>query len=320
MKITPLPPLNSLVAFEAASRHLSFTLAAHELNVTQGAISRQIRHLEDFLGSALFSRINRNIQLTMTGLQYRKAINMALVDIASATGEVKKWQGENKVTVSTTSAMAALWLLPRIASFQNEHEEIDLRIMASDSIQDLRQQECDFNLFYCRTPPENMQASALFSEVVFPVCSPDYLQKVGPLSSPEEIFSKTLLFLEDSHTDWLSWEQWFTAVHLPQFTPKNRLNINNYPMLLQAAINGQGVALAWGELSENYLESGALIRPVNQTLRTTSYFSMLEATDTGRVTASVRLFREWLLNQRPATVSVALLFFLLHQYWFHVVQ
>ncbi|MFG6657129.1 LysR substrate-binding domain-containing protein [Scandinavium sp. M-37] len=302
MKITPLPPLNSLVAFEAASRHLSFTLAAHELNVTQGAISRQVRHLEDFLGSALFTRLNRNIYLTETGLQYRQAISAALVDIARATGEIKKWQGEHKVTVSTTSAMAALWLLPRVASFQSEHEEIDLRIVASDSIQNLHKQECDFGLFYCRTPPENMQTFALFSEVVFPVCSPDYLQKVGPLSSAEDIFSKTLLFLEDSHTDWLSWEQWFTAVNLPQFTPKNRLNINNYPMLLQAAINGQGVALAWGELSDCYLESGALIRPVSHALRTNSCFSILEVANTGRVTASVRLFREWLLNQRSTSV------------------
>lgn len=299
MKIKPLPPLNSLVAFEAASRHMSFTLAAHELSVTQSAISRQIRHLEDFLGTALFTRINRNIHLTTTGQLYFKSVSSALIDVASATGDIKKWQGEKKVTVSTTSAMAALWLLPRVASFQNVHEEIDLRILASDSIRDLRKQECDIALFYCRTPPQNMKATPLFSEQVFPVCSPVYLEKIGPLATPDAIFSKTLLFLEDAHADWLSWAQWFAAVELPQFQPKNHVNINNYPMLLQAAINGQGVALAWGALVDTYLESGALVRPVPYMLRTHSCFSLLEPIEKGVMSVSVRLFREWLLEQCP---------------------
>lgn len=209
MKINPLPPLNSLVAFEASARRLSFTLAANELNVTQGAISRQIRHLEEYLGTALFKRVNRNIHLTPTGLQYYQFVSNALTDIASATGDVKKWQGEHKVTVSTTSAMAALWLLPKVVSFQNEYEDIDLRILASDSIHDLRKQDCDIALYYCRSPPANMKATPLFPEHVFPVCSPSYLAKIGTQSAPEDIFSKTLLFLEDSHSEWLSWEQWF---------------------------------------------------------------------------------------------------------------
>jgi LysR family glycine cleavage system transcriptional activator len=305
MKIKPLPPLNSLVAFEAAARHLSFTLAAHELSVTQGAISRQIRQLEEFLGSALFTRINRHIHLTTTGLQYYQSISNALIDIASVTGDVKKWQGEHKVTVATTNAMAALWLLPRVAAFQSEHEEIDLRILASDSIHDLRRLDCDIALFYCRTPPLNMKATPLFSEQVFPVCSPSYLARIGSPTTPEGLFSKTLLFLEDSHTDWLDWEEWFAVVNLPPFQPKNHININNYPMLLQAAINGQGIALAWASLVDSYLESGALIRPVSHTLSTASSFSLLEPVGKGVIPNSVRLFREWLLKQCPAAVAQA---------------
>ena len=120
MKIKPLPPLNSLVAFEASARQLSFTLAAEELNVTQGAISRQIRQLEEYLGKAMFTRANRSINLTPTGLQYYQSVSHSLLDIAQVTGEVKKWQGEQKITVATTNAMAALWLLPKVAEFQNE--------------------------------------------------------------------------------------------------------------------------------------------------------------------------------------------------------
>lgn len=305
MKITPLPPLNSLVAFEAASRHLSFTLAAHELNVTQGAVSRQIRQLEEYLGTALFTRINRSIHLTPTGNHYYQSISNSLIDISTITGDVKKWQGDSKVTVVTTDAMAALWLLPRVSEFQNQHEDIDLRILVCDTLQGLRQMECNIALFYCRTPPPNMRATPLFSEQVFPVCSPGYLAKIGSPTRPDDIFNKTLLFLEDAHADWMNWREWFSAVGLPDYRPKNRVNINNYPMLLQAAINGQGIALAWGELSDNYLASGALVRPVPHAFATPSSFSMLEPLEKSVVPASVKLFRQWLLQQCSLTAGAA---------------
>ncbi|MBL1377620.1 LysR substrate-binding domain-containing protein [Zobellella iuensis] len=303
MKLKPLPPMNSLIVFEAAARHLSFTLAASELNVTQGAISRQIRQLEDYLGKALFVRASRSITLTPTGLQYYQTVYRALLDVAQATGEIKKWQGEQQVTVATTNAMAALWLLPKVASFQQQHEEIDLRILATDNIVDLRRLDCDLALFYCRVPPAEMKVTPLFPEEVFPVCSPDYLARLGECHSPEEIFGKTLLYLDESQRDWLNWPEWFESVGLPVTAPRNRVNINNYPMLLQAAINGQGIALAWGSLVDDYLQSGALVRPVDTVLRTQASFSMLEPQGRGLVPASVKLFRSWLLEQLPGQVG-----------------
>ncbi|TDH99330.1 LysR family transcriptional regulator, partial [Acinetobacter baumannii] len=150
MKIKPLPPMNSLIVFEAAARHLSFTKAANELNVTQGAISRQIRQLEEYLGKELFLRANRNISLTPTGLQYYQTIYSALLDVAQATAEIKKWQGEHQITVATTNAMAALWLLPKVAAFQQNNEGVDLRILTTDNISDLHKMDFDLALFYCR--------------------------------------------------------------------------------------------------------------------------------------------------------------------------
>ena len=303
MKIKPLPPLNSLVAFESSARHLSFTLAADELNVTQGAVSRQIKLLEDFLGKALFTRANRSINLTPTGLQYYQAISQSLLDIAQVTGDVKQWQGEHKVTVATSNAMAALWLLPKVAQFQNEHEDIDIRILASDNVLDLRRQDCDLALFYCHTTPSEMNATILFSEEVFPVCSPLYYEKIGSPTDPDKIFNNTQLYLEDSQRDWVNWEQWFEGVGLPNITPRNRMNINNYPMLVQAAINGQGIALAWGALVDDYLQSGALIRPVEHVLSTSSNFCMLEPKERVRLSTSVKCFRDWLLYQLPEEVD-----------------
>jgi LysR family glycine cleavage system transcriptional activator len=303
MKIKPLPPMNSLIVFEAAARHLSFTKAAEELTVTQGAISRQIRQLEEYLGKELFIRSNRNISLTPTGLQYYQTIYSSLLNVAQATAEIKKWQGEHQITVATTNAMAALWLLPKVASFQQNNEGVDLRILTTENILDLHKMDFDLALFYCRTPPERMNVTTLFPEEVFPVCSPSYLAQFNADSTPEDIFGKALLYLDDSQKDWITWAEWFEAVNYPVVKPKNRVNINNYPMLLQAAINGQGVALAWGSLIDDYLQSGTLVRPVETVLRTQANFCMLEPSDRGMIPSSVKHFRNWLLDQLPGQVG-----------------
>ncbi|KQE90365.1 LysR substrate-binding domain-containing protein [Acinetobacter lactucae] len=303
MKIKPLPPMNSLIVFEAAARHLSFTQAANELNVTQGAISRQIRQLEEYLGKELFIRANRNISLTPMGLQYYQTIYSALLNVAQATAEIKKWQGEHQITVATTNAMAALWLLPKVATFQQNNEGVDLRILTTENILDLQKMDFDLALFYCRKPPAGMKVTTLFPEEVFPVCSPNYLAQFKENSTPEEIFGKTLLYLDDSQKDWITWAEWFQAVNYPVVKPKNRVNINNYPMLLQAAINGQGVALAWGSLIDDYLKNGSLVRPVETVLRTEANFSMLEPSDRGVIPSSVKHFRSWLLEQLPGQVG-----------------
>ncbi|QDK98346.1 LysR family transcriptional regulator [Acinetobacter tandoii] len=303
MKIKPLPPMNSLIVFEAAARHLSFTKAAEELNVTQGAISRQIRQLEEYLGKELFVRANRNISLTPTGLQYYQTIYSSLLNVAQATAEIKKWQGEHQITVATTNAMAALWLLPKVASFQQNNEGVDLRILTTENIQDLHKMDFDLALFYCRTPPLGMKVTTLFPEEVFPVCSPSYLAQFNAESTPDNIFGKSLLSLDDSQKDWITWGEWFEAVNYSVVKPKNRVNINNYPMLLQAAINGQGVALAWGSLVDDYLQAGTLIRPVETVLRTQANFCMLEPSDRGVIPSSVKHFRNWLLDQLPGQVG-----------------
>lgn len=298
MKIKPLPPMNSLIVFEVAARYQSFTQAADELNVTQGAVSRQIRHLEEYLGKELFFRANRRISLTPTGLQYYQSIYGALINIAQATGDIKKWRGDNQVTVATTHAMAALWLLPKVAPFQR-NESIDLRILATDNIVDLHTMDCDLALFYCRVPPLGMEVTPLFPEEVFPVCSPGYLEQFNSDSAPEQIFGGTLLYLDEPRKDWMTWPEWFSAVDYPVFIPKNKININNYTMLLQAAINSQGIALAWGSLVDDYLKSGVLVRPVDKVLRTSENFYMLEPMGRGKTSPSAHKFREWLLQQLP---------------------
>lgn len=303
MKISPLPPLNSLVAFEAAARHLSFTLAADELHVTQGAISRQIRVLENYLGKPLFERANRTIKLTTMGQRYVQTVRQALTDIASITDEVRTWQGMYQLTVATTSAMASLWLLPKIAEFQRDHENIELRIVATEQISNLSRVESDVALFYCRTPPSTMQATTLFHEEVFPICSPGYLERYGPFTGPEALLDCTLLSLEDADQDWMSWKQWFSGVDVAFRPPRRRLNTNSYSMLVQAALMDQGIALGWSQLVDDYLANGQLVRPVETVLRTQARFCLLEHAQTRSTRRGIGAFREWLLNSVPKEVG-----------------
>jgi len=298
LKIKPLPPLNSLVAFEAAARHLSFTRAGMELNVTQGAISRQIRHLEEYLGRSLFVRDKRNLSLTQTGEDYFYSIQQSLQLLANATADVLQWKDSSQITVATSNAMASLWLLPRLSEFQNRHPDIDVRIVASDMLKGVMPTEFDMALYYCRKPPAGMTATPLFHERVFPVCSPRFLEN-QQLEKAEDIFSTTLLLL-DSGKEWMGWNEWFQQMDLNPAPPRRRLTLNNYPMLIQAALNGQGVSLGWEQLISNYLESGLLVRPVPVELNTEACFYMLEPEVMHRRKSGVDEFRSWLLDRVAA--------------------
>lgn len=297
MKIQPLPPLHSLIAFESAARHLSFTLAAKELNVTQGAVSRQVRLLEDYLGKVLFTRTTRAMSLTPTGLLYFETVRDCMTRLARTTGEIRQWQGDQQVTVATSTAMASLWLLPKVAEFQSQHEDIDLRIIAHDHVQDFSRLECDLALYYCNTPPKGMAVTPLFSEEIFLVCSPGYLAKNPQLSSLDGLSSCTWLWLEDPQRDWIGWPEWFKRLGHEPLTPRHRVNINSYSMLIQSAISGQGVALAWNKLVDDPLDSGVLVKPNDLVLRTDAKFCLLEPESERGLRDSVRLFRKWLMAQ-----------------------
>jgi len=304
MKLQPLPPLNSLVAFEAAARHLSFTVAARELNVTQGAISRQVRLLEDYLGAALFTRTTREINLTAIGSQYFESVRDTLQQIAHATAGVRHWQGAQQVTVVTSTAMASLWLLPLVPEFQRQNEEIDLRIIATDQVSDFSRLDCDLALYYCSTQPKNMKVTPLFNEEIFPVCSPAYLAQHPGIETLEQLGGCTWLWLEDQHRDWIGWMEWFARLGYPAPEPRRRININSYSMLIQSALAGQGIALAWSGLLSNHLHTGSLVRPTQTILRTDAKFCLLEPQGRATNRQSVNCFRQWLMAHQAETIDI----------------
>lgn len=296
MHIKPLPPLNSLVAFTAAAKHLSFTKASVELHVTQGAVSRQVRHLEDFLGQALFIREKRSLRLTATGQEYYAQAQRALSLIADATSQAQKPHNDSQITIITSNAMATFWLLPRVTEFQTLFPHIDLRILAVDSITSLENSDFDIALFYCRTPPPKLKATKLFNEIVYPVCSPAYLEANPHITEPDSLLNGTLLSLELDE-EWFSWKELFDACGIHYHVDAyRRLKINNYPLIIQSALNGQGIALAWVNLVDDYLNSGLLVRPIETEVRTSSQFYLLQPTGFSQEKQGVKNFRSWLLS------------------------
>ena len=274
MRIKPLPPLNSLVAFEAAARHLSFTRAAEEISVTQGAVSRQIRLLEGFLGVQLFARDTRNLRMTSTGAQYYETVRNSLHEISQSTNEILQQSRDEQITVITSYAMASFWLLPRYSEFQEQYPNVDLRIVSVNSFSDVSHFEYDLALFFRAVPPKDLEVTPLFGEKAFPVCSPKYLERNPSLADPNNLAQATLLTLEENE-DWVRWRDWFEESDLELPDNIRRIQMNNYPLLIQAALNGQGFALGWERLVDDYLESGLLTRPIAFEVSTTSQFYLM---------------------------------------------
>ncbi|WP_290649961.1 LysR substrate-binding domain-containing protein [Aquisalimonas sp.] len=294
MRIRPLPPLNSLVVFEAVARHLSVTKAADELRVTQGAISRQVRHLEAYLETALFTRKKKRLQLTATGLSYYKTVRPLLLTLSDATAEITQARDDEPITVVTTNAMASFWLLPKYQAFQELYPDINLRILAVDSQQDIHQSEFDLALFYRRELPRTLRSTPLFEEQLFPVCSPTFLARHPELQELSDLSRVKLLSL-DVNDEWFGWPDWFAEFGIPyDGKTLQQLNMNNYLLVVQAALNGQGVALAWKHLVDDYLNSGLLVAPFSARFKTPSQFYLLEPER--RPKPGVDRFRQWLLQ------------------------
>ena len=289
-----LPPLKSLVYFEAAARLQSFTRASAELNVTQGAVSRQIRQLESFLGRRLFARKKRQIFLTDDGHNYYVSIAHLLRQIGEVTNNLVNPSQPDQVTLVTSSALASMYLLPKIPAFRQIHDDIQIRIVARDDLSKLDDADHDIALYYCRKPPQNRDCIVLFYEHVFPVCSPDYFSTHRAQFDTTDGLDTNLIWLE-SDEDWINWPEWLRAMDIEIETFHNRLVVNHYPMVVQAALAGQGIALAWSNLVDAELERGALIRPLKESLRTEAGFYLMLPGERG-ATQQTRIFRDWLRN------------------------
>jgi LysR family glycine cleavage system transcriptional activator len=291
----PLPSLNGLRAFEAAARHLSFTRAAAELNVTQTAISHQIHRLEQQIGIPLFVRRNRALLLTREAEAYLPSVRTAFEDLRRATARLRRPDREGLITVSTTASLAAKWLVTRVAAFQDANPGIEVRITTSPHLVDFEREEVDIAVRYGRGSWPGLRANWLMAEDIFPVCSPALLRGDRPLRRPEDLAHHTLLHATVSREDW---QLWLTAAGLPVTLATRRgMSFDQSFMAIQAAVEGLGIALGRTRFVEADIAAGRLVVPA------VAGFYVVAPEETAD-TPRIALFRDWLIGSvAPGSVA-----------------
>ena len=284
-----LPPLGPLKVFESAGRLENFTRAGRELGLSQAAVSQQVKVLEEHLGVALFARRHRNVALTSEGARLLRSARVALELVARTAREIRRGQSPSNLRVAADLAFAHQSLMPRIADFIDGHPHIVPSIVASDYEADCLRDDVDVAILYGNGVWPGYQTRFLFGEEIFPVCSSAYLEAHGDIDI-NHLDDHVLLDLQ-GRWDWVSWTQWATEVglHIPDSTRVREFN--NFPLLTEATVNGEGVALGWKYLSDAHLDTGALIRLSDLSLVTDRGYYLVTRDGPARLAEE---FCEWL--------------------------
>jgi LysR family transcriptional regulator, glycine cleavage system transcriptional activator len=294
-----LPSLDLLKGFEAAARHLSFTRAAEELYLTQSALSRQVQALEEQLGLPLFERRHRQLLLTEAGQVLQAASKAVLEQLAQAVAAIRRDQATRPLTVSTNQPFASLWLIPRLARFRERHPGVDVYISADNRIVDLERERIDLAVRYCTeaiAPPGSVR---LFGERLVPVCSRRLARdRSRPLKRPEDLARHVLLHIDDERGrfPWLNWSVWLAAIGVRELTPAGSLRFNHFHEVMQAAVDGQGVALGRVPLIDSLLKEGKLVAPFRNRYATTRAYFIVRA-EHAAARPEARAFVDWLQEE-----------------------
>jgi LysR family transcriptional regulator, glycine cleavage system transcriptional activator len=302
-----------LRAFEAVARRSSFSAAAEELHLTQPAISRQIKGLEDELGAPLFLRGTRRVELTVAGTQLLRGVIPLLQRLDTTVRQIRSSRGRRHVSISTFASFASLWLLPRLALFQTAHPDIDIRISANDQLIDLDDPDIDLVLRYCHPDIAPAGATRLFGEVVTPAVGRGLAEQavrgqVPPLVEPADLARHTLIEGDNVQPSSVcrSWRSWLREQDLARLEPQRELVLNYDYQKVQAALSGQGVVLARLPLVAESLERGELVEPFGAARRLVSPFAywLIECKNGQPARPEVTLFAHWLVTQAEQTRRV----------------
>jgi len=289
-RLLSLPPLELLRGFVAVGRCMNVTAAARELAITQPALSRQIRALEEALGCALFERRHRGLEFTPAGSRLFRSADVWLEQLGDAVDALRP-SDPDSVALTTSAGFAALWLLPRMGEFQRAHPDIELRVVASNRLLDLDRENVDLAIRYCPPPIAPSGAVRLFDEQLLPVA-----RTAVEINDPEQLGRQVLLEYDDPEHPLLQWAHWFQSSGVSRTKPRRVIRFTQYDQVIQAALAGNGVALARLELVRPHLDSGVLQRATRARPLPLDYAYWLVCRQRalGRGGAAVR---KWLLAQ-----------------------
>ncbi|KUZ79153.1 transcriptional regulator GcvA [Burkholderia ubonensis] len=287
-RLSRLPPLNALRAFEVSARHLNFRAAADEIGVTQGAVAQQVRHLEDVLGLRLFERLPRGLALTHDGAAYFSDVQRALNAIADATDKLVKRRAT--LTISTTPSFASKWLIPRLARFTDAHPDLDVRVIADAQLATFRHDGVDLAIRYGKPPfGKSLAAHLLFALDIYAVCSPLLLAAPAPLRA-----LAGHVLLHDGHD---LWPEFLAALPEPvDVDPHKGLRFNQTSLAIDAAVAGQGIALATDPLVERDIAAGRLVKPFEFAFPLSVGFYLVYPGER-RDDDDLAVMRDWLIAQ-----------------------
>ncbi|HEX3888719.1 MAG TPA: transcriptional regulator GcvA [Phenylobacterium sp.] len=295
-----LPPLNALRAFEAAARHLNFSRAADELSVTPGAVSQQIQNLEDYVGAALFKRTPKGLLLTDAAQTALPALREAFDRLAEAASLLTAAVDGRRLTLTAPPSFAAKWLVPRLGAFEQKHPQVDVWLSAAIELVDLNAGEVDVAIRYGAGRYPGFEVRRLFSETVIPVASPDHLA-MTPLDTPADLANHVLLHDGSPDTDdsCPDWSMWLAARGLKTIDGMRGPRFNQSSLVIEAAVNGRGVALAKRTLAQADLEAGRLVAPLQIATAVDFAYYLVHPKAKGRL-AQVKAFVSWIEAEAKA--------------------
>lgn len=291
-----LPPLDALRGFVAVARRMSITLAAQDLYLTQSAVSRQVQSLEDHLGAALFIRKHRALVLTDAGEQLLHIASPWLDRLGEFSRSIRHDGRPRPVTITASIGVAALWILPRLGLFQTAYPHIDVRVAANNRLLDLEQEGIDLAIRYCREEQAPRGATLLFQEHIVPVANKSVAAVA--FSVDNDLSQQVLLELDDRRLPWLRWSDWLRGQGLRGIEPKAYLHFNQYDQVVQAAIEGHGIALGRIGLIFPMLEDGRLVAQPGRDIESSDYaYWLVQMSKTSR--PEVTALRDWIMNNVP---------------------
>lgn len=260
-----LPPLDYLLAFESAALCESFAAASRELNISETAISRKVRLLELHYDIPVFMRGHRSIRLTPQGQALLDKTRPALEMLRAASREMLSEHQKNAVTLAATNSVAALWLMPRLRKFNADNTHVKIMLVSSDSDDECLGDTMDLSILRGGGNWPGFSSALMFGETIFPVCSPQFQKSNPGVCGIASLCDLSLIEVSSMHTEWMNWKTWLGHHGMDAGRLDQSTLFNTYPLSIQAAVDGLGVALGWGHLVDHLLESGELVRPLGGT-------------------------------------------------------